>query len=155
MFSQYHMIDAEAFIDDDGQVYLYWGSGLNWVNGACFGVKLASDMFTFMGDQKTLHPPTISKLRLCLKEMAYIISCIPMEKLLMQVIKLGIPLGKLLLAPGRKEKTVLFCTQLPTAPLLARAIIPCFKKMINIIFCTIKSYRKTMIMCFANFALTV
>lgn len=57
MFPKYHMIDAEAFIDDDGQAYLYWGSGLNWVNGACFGVKLASDMFTFIGEPKNITPP--------------------------------------------------------------------------------------------------
>lgn len=57
MFPGYHMIDAEAFIDDDGQAYLYWGSGLNWVNGACFGVKLAPDMHTFMGDPENITPP--------------------------------------------------------------------------------------------------
>lgn len=57
MFPQYHMIDAEAFIDDDGQAYLFWGSGLNWVNGACFGVKLASDMFTFIGAPENITPP--------------------------------------------------------------------------------------------------
>ena len=38
MIPGYHMIDAECFIDDDGQAYLYWGSGLNWVNGKCFMV---------------------------------------------------------------------------------------------------------------------
>lgn len=47
MFPEYHMIDAEAFIDDDGQAYLYWGSGLNWENGHCFVVPLAEDMVTF------------------------------------------------------------------------------------------------------------
>tara|TARA_R110000868_G_scaffold119311_1_gene316059 strand:+ start:2312 stop:3313 length:1002 start_codon:yes stop_codon:yes gene_type:complete len=47
MFPEYHMIDAEAFIDDDGQVYLYWGSGLNWKNGHCFVVQLEDDMVTF------------------------------------------------------------------------------------------------------------
>ena len=26
----YHVIDAEAFIDDDGKAYLYWGSGWGW-----------------------------------------------------------------------------------------------------------------------------
>lgn len=46
-FAGYHMIDAECFIDDDGQAYLYWGSGLNWVNGKCFVVKLKTDMISF------------------------------------------------------------------------------------------------------------
>ena len=47
MFPEYHMIDAEVFIDDDGKVYLYWGSGLDWVNGHCFVVPLKDDMISF------------------------------------------------------------------------------------------------------------
>lgn len=57
LFPDYHMIDAEAFIDDDGQAYLYWGSGLNWVNGACFVVKLAPDMHTFLEEPENVTPP--------------------------------------------------------------------------------------------------
>ena len=56
LFPEYHMIDAEAFIDDDGQAYLYWGSGLNWVNGHCFVVKLKEDMITFDGEIKDVTP---------------------------------------------------------------------------------------------------
>lgn len=56
-FPGYHMIDAECFIDTDGQAYLYWGSGLNWVNGHCFAVKLQSDMVTFDGEPKDITPP--------------------------------------------------------------------------------------------------
>ncbi len=56
-FEGFHMIDAEAFIDDDGQAYLYWGSGLNWVNGACFAVKLEPDMLTFIGEPQNITPP--------------------------------------------------------------------------------------------------
>lgn len=52
----FHMIDAEAFIDDDGQAYLYWGSGLNWVNGHCFVVKLKPDMVTFDGEVRDVTP---------------------------------------------------------------------------------------------------
>lgn len=57
LFPEYHMIDAECFIDDDGQAYLYWGSGLNWVNGGCFVVKLNNDMVTFSGEPKNITPP--------------------------------------------------------------------------------------------------
>ncbi|MDN3670444.1 family 43 glycosylhydrolase [Echinicola jeungdonensis] len=58
MFPEYHMIDGDAFIDDDGQVYLYWGSGLNWVNGHCFVVKLKDDMASFNEeDIKDVTPP--------------------------------------------------------------------------------------------------
>lgn len=58
MFPKYHMIDAEPFIDDDGQAYLYWGSGLHWVNGHCFVVKLEDDMVSFNPDEiKDITPP--------------------------------------------------------------------------------------------------
>lgn len=52
----YHMIDAEAFVDDDGQAYLYWGSGLNWTNGHCFVVKLKPDMVSFDGVPRDVTP---------------------------------------------------------------------------------------------------
>ncbi len=58
MFPDYHMIDAEAFIDDDGQAYLYWGSGWNWVNGHCFVVPLDDDMVSFdEANIKDITPP--------------------------------------------------------------------------------------------------
>jgi len=57
MYPQYHTIDAECFIDDDRQVYLYWGSGLNWVNGHCFMVKLKADMVTFATGVVDVTPP--------------------------------------------------------------------------------------------------
>lgn len=52
----FHMIDAELFLDDDGQAYLYWGSGLNWRNGRCWVVKLRPDMVTFDGEVKDVTP---------------------------------------------------------------------------------------------------
>ncbi len=52
----FHMIDAEAFIDDDGTPYLYWGSGLNWVNGKCWGAKLNKDMASFDGEVRDVTP---------------------------------------------------------------------------------------------------
>ncbi|MEO7933935.1 MAG: family 43 glycosylhydrolase [Chthoniobacterales bacterium] len=52
----FHMIDAEGFIDDDGQAYLYWGSGLHWVNGKCWAVKLKPDMVTFDGEVRDVTP---------------------------------------------------------------------------------------------------
>ncbi|WP_226789246.1 family 43 glycosylhydrolase [Polaribacter reichenbachii] len=58
MFPKYHMIDAEAFIDDDGKAYLYWGSGLNWKNGHCFIVPLNDDMISFDENEiKDITPP--------------------------------------------------------------------------------------------------
>jgi len=52
----FHMIDAEYFIDDDGQAYLYWGSGLNWKDGRCWVVKLKPDLVTFDGEVKDVTP---------------------------------------------------------------------------------------------------
>lgn len=52
-----HAIDAEAFIDDDGKAYLYWGSGWNWVNGRCMAVELAPDMNTFIDEPREITPP--------------------------------------------------------------------------------------------------
>ncbi|HKZ66936.1 MAG TPA: family 43 glycosylhydrolase, partial [Chitinophagaceae bacterium] len=67
-FPDMHNIDADCFIDDDGQAYLYWGSGWNWVNGRCMAVKLKKDMKTFDGaplDVTTPHyfeaPHTIKR----------------------------------------------------------------------------------------------
>ena len=57
MIPGYHMIDAECFIDDDGQAYLYWGSGLNWVNGKCFMVSLADNMVDFLEGPADVTPP--------------------------------------------------------------------------------------------------
>jgi arabinoxylan arabinofuranohydrolase len=52
----FHMIDAEAFVDDDGSAYLYWGSGWEWKNGHCFVVKLKSDLVTFDGKPRDVTP---------------------------------------------------------------------------------------------------
>jgi arabinoxylan arabinofuranohydrolase len=53
----YNMIDAEVFQDTDGAAYLYWGSGLHWVNGHCFAVRLKPDMISFDGEPKDVTPP--------------------------------------------------------------------------------------------------
>jgi arabinoxylan arabinofuranohydrolase len=53
---EYHMIDAEAFIDDDGSAWLYWGSGLSWINGRCFAAKLAPDMASFESEVQDVTP---------------------------------------------------------------------------------------------------
>jgi beta-xylosidase len=53
---EYHMIDGELFLDDDGQAYLYWGSGMHWVNGKCWMVKLTPDMAHFDGEVKDVTP---------------------------------------------------------------------------------------------------
>jgi len=52
----YHMIDAEAFVDEDGAAYLYWGSGFEWVNGRCWVAKLKPDMKSFDGEPVEVTP---------------------------------------------------------------------------------------------------
>ncbi|MGV8963636.1 MAG: family 43 glycosylhydrolase [Candidatus Saccharimonadaceae bacterium] len=52
-------IDAECFIDDDGEAYLYWGSsdsGFN-IEGRCLAVKLNKDMVSFDDVPRDVTPP--------------------------------------------------------------------------------------------------
>ncbi len=64
----FHMIDAEAFVDDDGAAYLYWGSGWNWTNGRCFVVKLKNDMVTFDGEPRDVTPTNYFEAPVMLKQ---------------------------------------------------------------------------------------
>ena len=52
----YHVIDAEAFVDEDGKTYLYWGSGWNWTNGHCFVAELNDDMSSFRTEPVEVTP---------------------------------------------------------------------------------------------------
>ncbi|HEY8994505.1 MAG TPA: family 43 glycosylhydrolase, partial [Lacunisphaera sp.] len=52
----YHMIDAEVFVDDDGSLFLYWGSGWGWKNGHCFAVKLKPEGNAFDGEPIDVTP---------------------------------------------------------------------------------------------------
>lgn len=52
-----HVIDAEPFIDDDGRIYLYWGSGWNWINATCFAAELNDDMKSFKTEPVEVTPP--------------------------------------------------------------------------------------------------
>lgn len=52
-----HNIDPDCFIDTDGSVYLYWGSGYKWINGHCMAVKLKDDMVSFDGAPKDITTP--------------------------------------------------------------------------------------------------
>lgn len=64
----YHMIDAEYFLDDDGQAWLYWGSGWNWINGKCWAVKLKSDLTTFDSEVHDISPENYFEAPLMVKE---------------------------------------------------------------------------------------
>ena len=55
-FPKVHTIDADCFIDDDGQAYLYWGSGFRWVNGICMAAKLNPDMISFQNEPVDVTP---------------------------------------------------------------------------------------------------
>lgn len=52
-----HTIDAEAFVDDNGKAYLYWGSGWNWKNGHCYVGELNDSMNAFTGPLRDITPP--------------------------------------------------------------------------------------------------
>lgn len=51
-----HVIDAEAFTDDDGRSYLYWGSGWDWINGRCYVAELDETMSSFKDEPKEITP---------------------------------------------------------------------------------------------------
>ncbi|MBA2498537.1 MAG: family 43 glycosylhydrolase [Chitinophagaceae bacterium] len=55
-WNKMHSIDADCFIDDDGQAYLYWGSGFDFVDGICAVGKLNSDMASFKEDPILVTP---------------------------------------------------------------------------------------------------
>lgn len=63
----YHVIDAEAFIDEDGKAYLYWGSGWNWTNGHCMAAELADDMCSFRAKPVEVTPTRYFEAPLMLK----------------------------------------------------------------------------------------
>ncbi|MDQ8202229.1 family 43 glycosylhydrolase [Pelagicoccus sp. SDUM812003] len=64
----YHMIDAQAFVDDDGSAYLYWGSGWNWTNGRCYAAKLSPDMSRFEGEVINVTPSNFFEAPIMVKE---------------------------------------------------------------------------------------
>ncbi len=68
MIPGYHMIDAECFIDDDKQAYLYWGSGLNWVNGKCWMLPLADNMVDFLKEPLDVTPPNFFEAPFMMKK---------------------------------------------------------------------------------------
>lgn len=51
-----HSIDADVFIDDDKQAYLYWGSGFDFKNGICAIGSLGTDMASFKEQPKLITP---------------------------------------------------------------------------------------------------
>ncbi len=51
-----HSIDADCFIDDDGQAYLYYGSGHDWKNGMCAVGRLNDDMCSFKEAPRLVTP---------------------------------------------------------------------------------------------------
>lgn len=51
-----HTIDADCFIDDDGRIWLYWGSGWDYKDGRCLVAELDTDMVTFISEFKDITP---------------------------------------------------------------------------------------------------
>jgi len=55
--SKIRSANAECFIDDDGQAWLFWGSGVNWQYGGCMAAKLGEDMCSFVDKPTEITPP--------------------------------------------------------------------------------------------------
>ncbi|WP_342648037.1 family 43 glycosylhydrolase [Mucilaginibacter sp. CSA2-8R] len=51
-----HSIDADCFIDDDGQAYLYWGSGWDFKDAVCAVGVLNKDMASFKDAPQAVTP---------------------------------------------------------------------------------------------------
>ncbi|MFT2009585.1 family 43 glycosylhydrolase [Pontibacter sp. 13R65] len=51
-----HSIDADPFVDDDGQAYLYWGSGFDFKDGICAVGHLNEDMASFKQQPELITP---------------------------------------------------------------------------------------------------
>jgi len=51
-----HSIDADVFVDDDGQAYLYWGSGWGFKDGVCAAAPLNDDMKSFKAAPRIVTP---------------------------------------------------------------------------------------------------
>lgn len=51
-----HSIDADCFVDDDGQAYLYWGSGFDFKDGICAVGRLNEDMVSFKEEPILITP---------------------------------------------------------------------------------------------------
>lgn len=51
-----HSIDADCFIDKDGEIYLYWGSGFEFKNGVCAVGVLEDDMSSFKKEPVLITP---------------------------------------------------------------------------------------------------
>lgn len=56
-WNKMHSIDADCFVDEDGQAYLYWGSGFDFKDGICAVGKLGKDMASFTEPPKLITPP--------------------------------------------------------------------------------------------------
>lgn len=63
-----HTIDAEAFIDTDGQAYLYWGSGWDWKDGHCLIAKLNESMTELTSEAVDITPPNYFEAPYMLKK---------------------------------------------------------------------------------------
>ncbi|MCB9249444.1 MAG: family 43 glycosylhydrolase [Ignavibacteriales bacterium] len=103
-FPGFHMIDAECFIDEDGEAYLYWGSGLNWVNGKCFVVKLGKDMITFAEEPKDITPPSYFEAPFMLKHNGNYYLMYSEGKAIDSTYKIQYSIGKLPYGPWVKGK---------------------------------------------------
>jgi arabinoxylan arabinofuranohydrolase len=51
-----HTIDADCYLDDDGEAYLYWGSGFDFKDGICAVGILDNDMASFREQPELITP---------------------------------------------------------------------------------------------------
>ncbi|RKD90798.1 family 43 glycosylhydrolase [Mangrovibacterium diazotrophicum] len=98
-FPKVHNIDADCFIDDDGQAYLYWGSGFHWINGICMAAKLNPDMITFREEPIDVTPPDYFEAPYMIKRFGKYYLMYSSGKAIDATYKVGYAVGNLPLGP--------------------------------------------------------
>ena len=101
-FPNVHTIDADCFIDDDGQAYLYWGSGFNWVNGICMAARLNPDMISFQEEPIDVTPADYFEAPYMIKRFGKYYLMFSSGKAIDATYKVGYAVGNSPLGPFEK-----------------------------------------------------
>ncbi|RZJ79848.1 MAG: hypothetical protein EOO20_26495, partial [Chryseobacterium sp.] len=112
-FPNVHNIDADCFIDDNGQAYLYWGSGFKWINGKCMAVKLDKDMRTFIGKPIEVTPPGYFEAPHMIKRNGQYLLMFSEGKAIDETYKIGYSIGKTPFGPFETGKNSPILSTIP------------------------------------------
>jgi len=112
-FPAVHNIDADCFVDDDGNAYLYWGSGFNWINGKCMAVKLKPDMFSFVNKPVEVTPSGYFEAPHLIKRNNEYLLMFSEGKAIDETYRIGYAVGKTPFGPFQKGKNSPILSTIP------------------------------------------